>query len=127
MLASDTGEHLASRPLAGSCPALFLIARPNLREPRRSPPDRADRAHRDRPDRRDRAVQYVGKGEHHATALTPVGKRLHDRALPNGESKIRALFAKLARYRQVLVTVDRPAFIGVLPVTVAREAGCLVA
>lgn len=69
----------------------------------------------------------VGKGEHHATALTPNGKRLLDRALPNSEPKLRALFAKLARHGQVLVVVDQPASIGALPVTVARDAGCTVA
>jgi transposase len=69
----------------------------------------------------------VGKGEHHATALTPAGKRLHDRALPNSEPRLRALFAKLAKHGQVLVVVDQSASIGALPVTVARDAGCLVA
>ena len=69
----------------------------------------------------------VGKGEHHATALTPGGKRLIDRALPNSEPKLRALFAKLAKHGRVLVVVDQPASIGALPVTVARDAGCLVA
>jgi transposase len=69
----------------------------------------------------------VGKGEHHATALAPGGKRLYDRALPNSEPKLRALFAKLAKHGRVLVVVDQPASIGALPVTVARDAGCLVA
>ncbi|MBR7838732.1 IS110 family transposase [Actinospica durhamensis] len=69
----------------------------------------------------------VGKGEHHATALSPGGKRLYDRALPNSEPKLRALFAKLAKHGRVLVVVDQPASIGALPVTVARDAGCLVA
>lgn len=69
----------------------------------------------------------VGKGEHHATALTPAGKRLYDRALPNSEPKLRALFAKLAKHGRVLVVVDQPASIGALPVTVARDAGCQVA
>jgi transposase len=82
------------------------------------------------PELRDIAVYLgldVGKGEHHATALAPNGKRLIDRALPNSEPKLRALFAKLARHGQVLVVVDQPASIGALPVTVARDAGCLVA
>jgi len=35
----------------------------------------------------------VGKGEHHATALTPAGKKLFDKPLPNSEPKLRALFA----------------------------------
>jgi hypothetical protein len=67
----------------------------------------------------------VGKGEHHAVALTPVGRTLHDKALPS-EPKLRAPFAKLARHGQVLVAIDQPASIGALPVTVARDAGCTV-
>jgi transposase len=69
----------------------------------------------------------VGKGEHHAVALTPAGKTLHDKALPNSELKLRALFTKLSKHGQVLVVVDQPASIGALPVTVARDAGCTVA
>lgn len=82
------------------------------------------------PELRDIAVYLgldVGKGEHHATALAPNGKRLLDRALPNSEPKLRALFTKLARHGQILVVVDQPASIGALPVTVARDAGCTVA
>lgn len=69
----------------------------------------------------------VGKGEHHAVALIPAGKTLHDKALPNSEPKLRALFTKLARHGQILVVVDQPASIGALPVTVARDSGCTVA
>ena len=69
----------------------------------------------------------VGKGEHHAVALAPNGKTLYDKALPNSEPRLRALFAKLARHGTVLVVVDQPASIGALPVTVARDAECLVA
>lgn len=70
----------------------------------------------------------VGKGEHHAVGLSPAGKKVHDRALPNSEPKLRALFDKLAtKHGKVLVIVDQPASIGALPLTVARDAGCLVA
>jgi len=69
----------------------------------------------------------VGKSEHHGVALTATGKRLFDRALPNSEPRLRALFAKLARHGSVLVVVDQPASIGALPLAVARDAGCLVA
>lgn len=69
----------------------------------------------------------VGKGEHHATALSPVGKRLFDKALPNDEGRVRTLFAKPAKHGTMLVVVDQPASIGALPVTVARDAGCQVA
>lgn len=70
----------------------------------------------------------VGKGEHHATALTPAGKKAFARRLPNSEPKLREVFAKLiAKHRTVLVVVDQPASIGALPLAVARDAGCKVA
>jgi len=81
-------------------------------------------------DQQDIAVYLgldVGKSEHHGVALTVAGKRLFDRALPNSESRLRAIFAKLARHGTVLVVVDQPASIGALPLAVARDAGCLVA
>ncbi|WSJ93098.1 transposase [Streptomyces sp. NBC_01320] len=37
----------------------------------------------------------VGMGEHHATAVTPAGKKAYDKRLPNTEPKLRELFAKL--------------------------------
>jgi hypothetical protein len=36
----------------------------------------------------------VGKGEHHAVGLGPTGKRLYDKALPNDEAKLRAVFTQ---------------------------------
>ncbi|MFJ9448393.1 IS110 family transposase [Kitasatospora sp. NPDC101235] len=70
----------------------------------------------------------VGKGEHHATALTPAGKRVFDKQLPNNEPKLRELFARLrTKHGTVLVVVDQPASIGALPLAVARDAGCAVA
>jgi transposase len=70
----------------------------------------------------------VGKGEHHATALTPVGKRVFDKRLPNTEPKLREVFTKLqAKHGTVLVVVDQPASIGALPLAVARDVGCRVA
>jgi transposase len=70
----------------------------------------------------------VGKGEHHAHGLTPVGKTVYDKRLPNTEPKLRALFDKLlAKFGTVLVIVDQPANIGALPLAVARDAGCQVA
>jgi hypothetical protein len=69
----------------------------------------------------------VGKGEHHATAVTPAGKKAFDKRLPNTEPKLRELFAKLkAKHGTVLVVVDQPASIGALPLTVARDMGCPV-
>ncbi|MFB6675079.1 IS110 family transposase [Streptomyces sp. NPDC056390] len=70
----------------------------------------------------------VGKGEHHATALTSAGKKVFDKRLPNTEPKLREVFAKLqARHGNVLLVVDQPASIGALPLAVARDAGCHVA
>uniref|UniRef100_UPI000365EF81 IS110 family transposase n=1 Tax=Actinoalloteichus spitiensis TaxID=252394 RepID=UPI000365EF81 len=69
----------------------------------------------------------VGKGEHHAVGLDPVGKRLHDGPLPNSEPKLRAMFDKLAKHGTLLVVVDQPATIGALPIAVARACGHEVA
>jgi transposase len=69
----------------------------------------------------------VGKGEHHACALDPSGKKLHDKPLPNDEQRLRALFAQLSKHGRILVVVDQPASIGALPVAVARASGCQVA
>ncbi len=70
----------------------------------------------------------VGKGEHHATALTPEGKKVFDKRLPNTEPKPREVFAKLqAKHGTVLLVVDQPASIGALPLAVARDTGCRVA
>ncbi|MET9325156.1 IS110 family transposase [Streptomyces sp. NPDC003038] len=70
----------------------------------------------------------VGKGEHHATAVTPAGKKAFDKRLPNSEPKLREVFAKLqAKHGTVLVVVDQPASIGALPLAVARDMGCPVA
>ncbi|BCJ69601.1 hypothetical protein GCM10009779_09360 [Polymorphospora rubra] len=69
----------------------------------------------------------VGKDGHHAVALNPAGKRLHDAALVNTEAKLRQVFDKLAGHGPVLVVVDQPASIGALPVAVARACGHQVA
>ncbi|MDG9728800.1 IS110-like element ISSam1 family transposase [Streptomyces sp. DH41] len=70
----------------------------------------------------------VGKQTHHGHGLTPAGKKVFDKPLPNSEPKLRAVFDKLtAKFGTVLVIVDQPASIGALPLTVARDAGCQVA
>jgi cytidylate kinase len=70
----------------------------------------------------------VGKQTHHGHGLTPDGKKVFDKQLPNSEPKLRAVFDKLAaKFGTVLVVVDQPASIGALPLTVARDAGCQVA
>lgn len=70
----------------------------------------------------------VGKSAHHGHGLTPAGKKVFDKQLPNNEPKLRAVFDKLAaKFGTVLVIVDQHASIGALPLTVARDAGCKVA
>ncbi|MGW5736285.1 MULTISPECIES: IS110 family RNA-guided transposase [Streptomyces] len=70
----------------------------------------------------------VGKGEHHATAVTPAGKKAFDKRLPNSEPRLREVFGKLqAKHGTLLVVVDQPATIGALPLAVARDMGCEVA
>ena len=69
----------------------------------------------------------VGKGDHHAVALDRTGKRLLDSALPNDETRLRALIRKLKQHGPILLVVDQPATVGALPVAVARAEGALVA
>jgi len=69
----------------------------------------------------------VGKAEHHACALNPAGKRLHDRPLPNDEAALAQVFTTLAEHGPVLVIVDQPASIGTLPIAVARSLSIEVA
>ncbi|SFO37131.1 Transposase IS116/IS110/IS902 family protein [Pseudonocardia ammonioxydans] len=69
----------------------------------------------------------VGKSEHHACALDAAGKRVHDKALPNDETALRAVFTTLAGHGRVLVVVDQPASIGALAVAVARSMAIDVA
>ena len=51
----------------------------------------------------------VGKSEHWATALSQEGRKVLDRALPNDEERLRALYKKLADHGNLLVVVDQPA------------------
>lgn len=70
----------------------------------------------------------VGKSAHHGHGLTPAGKKVFDKQLPNSEPKLRAVLDRLAaKFGTVLVIVDQPASIGALPLTVARDTGCKVA
>ncbi|WP_143079294.1 IS110 family transposase, partial [Streptomyces monashensis] len=70
----------------------------------------------------------VGKSHHHGHGLTPGGKKVFDKQLPNTEPKLRDVFEKLkTKFGTVLVIVDQPASIGALPLAVARDAGCKVA
>ncbi len=68
----------------------------------------------------------VGKGKHHATAVSPAGKKALDERLSNTEPKLRKLFSKLqAKHGIVLVVVEQPASIGALPLAVAGDMGRL--
>ncbi|MFD8614626.1 IS110 family transposase [Streptomyces sp. NPDC059631] len=70
----------------------------------------------------------VGKSTHHGHGLTPAGKKVFDKQLPDSEPKLRAVLDKpAAKFGTVLVIVDQPASIGALPLTIARETGCKVA
>lgn len=69
----------------------------------------------------------VDKSGHHACALDLDGRRLHDRALSNDETELRAVFTKLAAHGRVLVVIDQPASIGALAIAVARSMGIDVA
>lgn len=70
---------------------------------------------------------WTSVNPHHAVALNPTGKRLHDAALPNTEAGLRKLFDKLGRHGRILAVVDQPSSIGALPVAVARACGLQVA
>jgi hypothetical protein len=54
----------------------------------------------------------VGKGAHHAVALTRTGKRVFDSTLPNDEARLRALIAGLRQHGPALLVVDQPATSG---------------
>ena len=62
----------------------------------------------------------VGKSEHHAVGLDNQGTHLYDKALPNDETRLRAVFDHLATRGPVLIVADQPNTIGALPVTAAR-------
>ncbi|WP_298585644.1 IS110 family transposase [uncultured Kocuria sp.] len=63
----------------------------------------------------------VGKSDHHAVAVTTAGNTVYDKALPNDETRLRAILEELAaEHGPVLMVVDQPATIGALPVAVAE-------
>ena len=66
----------------------------------------------------------VGKSEHWATALS---RKVLDRALPNDEERLHALYKKLADHGNLLVVVGyQPATIGALAVAAAQDMGVTV-
>ena len=66
------------------------------------------------------------RSEHWATALSRDGRKVFDKALPNDEERLRALYEKLADHGNLLVVVDQPATIGALAVAVAQDMGITV-
>ena len=66
------------------------------------------------------------RSEHWATALTRAGRKVCDKALPNDEARLRAVYDKLAGHGSLLVVVDQPATIGALAVAVAQDMGITV-
>ena len=69
----------------------------------------------------------VSKHNHHAVALDRDGKQLLSKALPQNETKLKALLDRLSKHGQLLVAVDQPTTIGALPVAVAQAEGIRVA
>ena len=63
------------------------------------------------------------RSEHWATAQ---GWKVFNRALPDDEERLRALYKKLADHGNLLVVVDQPATIGALAVAVAQDMGITV-
>ena len=72
---------------------------------------------------RSSSVPGAGKSEHWATALSPEERKVLDKALPNDEERLRAVYKKLADHGHLLVVVDQPATIGALAVAVAQDMG----
>ncbi len=60
-------------------------------------------------------------------ALDPAGRRVHDKALPNGWTALRRVFTDVGTRGPVLVVVDQPASIGALAIGVARAMSIDVA
>lgn len=67
-----------------------------------------------------------GKQSHHACALDRHGKRIVDKPLGQDEAQIRELLACLGGHGNVLLVVDQPNTIGLLPLAVARDMGVAV-
>ena len=70
----------------------------------------------------------VGKTEHHACALDPAGKRLHDKALPNDETALRAVFDRRSPHAAGCWSWSTsPPRSARWPIAVARDVGIEVA
>ena len=68
----------------------------------------------------------VGKTGHHSCTLTTTGERIYDKPLPQEEAALLEIFASMQAHGSVLMVVDQPNTIGVLPIAVARDCGCTV-
>ncbi|MDI9948877.1 IS110 family transposase [Rhodococcus sp. IEGM 1305] len=68
----------------------------------------------------------VGKGQHHAVAVSRSGTILFDRTLPNDETRLRELIGTLTHHGPTILVVDQPATIGALAVAVAQDVGISV-
>ena len=66
------------------------------------------------------------RSEHWAPAQGRDGQKVLDRALPDDEERLRALYKKLADHGNLLMVVDQPATIGALAVAVAQDMGITV-
>ena len=73
----------------------------------------SERRHRDgyRGHRGPHRYRASARSEHWATALSRDGRKVLDRALPNGEDRLREVYQRLQAKGQVLVVVDQPATI----------------
>lgn len=61
----------------------------------------------------------IDSSDHHAVAVTSTGKTVHDKAPRNDEARLRVILIELAAaHGPVLMVVEQPATIGVLPVVV---------
>ncbi len=69
----------------------------------------------------------VGKHNHHAVALDRDRIQLSSKALPQNETKLKALLIRLAKHGTLLAIVDQPSTIGALPVAVAQAESIAVA
>ena len=69
----------------------------------------------------------VGKSDHHACALDPSERKIHDKVLPNEQDAVARVLSGLQERGRVPVIVDQPASIGALVIAVARLLGIDVA